>query len=188
MNITGLDSLVFGVDDVEACNQYLTDYGLSPKDVSAAGGTFEALDGTSVVIRHKDDPSLPPALPTGSMLRKTIHGVADQATLSAIAEELGKDRDVRHLDDGSIEAEDDMGFTLGFQLSIRQPISIPAEKINAPGDEPGRPVNAIGADESVEIKLRSLSHVVYFVPDSKKAEKFYIERLGFRVAVNGHLF
>jgi hypothetical protein len=38
------------------------------------------------------------------MLRKTIYGVADQATLGAIAEELGRDREVHRPDDGSIEA------------------------------------------------------------------------------------
>jgi hypothetical protein len=35
MNIIGPDALVFGVDDVAACAQYLTDYGLAPVDVSA---------------------------------------------------------------------------------------------------------------------------------------------------------
>ena len=56
---------MFGVDDVAASVQYLTDYGLKPVNVNAAGGTFEALDGTAVVIRHKDDPSLPALLGHG---------------------------------------------------------------------------------------------------------------------------
>ncbi|MDN7868381.1 glyoxalase, partial [Burkholderia multivorans] len=30
MNIIGPDTLVFGVDDVSACRQYLLDYGLLP--------------------------------------------------------------------------------------------------------------------------------------------------------------
>lgn len=51
------------------------------------------------------------------MLRKMVYGVADQATLEAIAAELGKDREVRRLADGSLESTDDNGFTLGFQLS-----------------------------------------------------------------------
>ena len=182
MNIVGLDSLVFGVDDVAACCQYLTDYGLLPKNVSAEGGEFEALDGTSIVIRHRDDASLPAPLATGSMIRKTIHGCADQATVDAIAEELGRDRAVTRLANGAIESVDDMGFAIGFQVSVRKPLDLPAEAVNAPGAAPGRPVNVIGADESIEIIPRSLSHIVYFVPDSKKAEKFYIERLGFRVA------
>ena len=46
MKIIGPDALIFGVDDVGACARYLTDYGLRPVDVDAAGGRFEALDGT----------------------------------------------------------------------------------------------------------------------------------------------
>ena len=83
MNILGPDTLVFGVDDVAACAQYLTDYGLMPVNVSERGGKFEALDGTSIVIAHRSNPSLPPALPTATMLRKTVYGVADVATVAA---------------------------------------------------------------------------------------------------------
>ena len=100
MNIIGPDALVFGVDDVAACTQYLIDYGLQPVGVNQQGGRFEALDGTAIVIAHQSDPALPPSLGTASMLRKTVYGVADAATLSAIAEELGRDRDVKRLPDG----------------------------------------------------------------------------------------
>ena len=79
MNIIGPDSLVFGVDDVDTCARYLIDYGLEP----AGDGVFVALDATSVVVRPRNDPSLPTALETGSMLRKTVYGVADQATRDA---------------------------------------------------------------------------------------------------------
>jgi catechol 2,3-dioxygenase-like lactoylglutathione lyase family enzyme len=179
MQIIGPDSLIFGVDDVAACVQYLTDYGLAPHDVSAAGGRFEALDGTSIVIRHKNDASLPAAMGTASMLRKTVYGVADAATLTAIAAELGKDREVRRLADGSLEAVDNMGFVLGFQITVRRKFSRPAEAINAPGAPAQRPANVVAVDEAAVIVPRTLSHVVYFVPDAAKAEAFY-RRLGFR--------
>jgi catechol 2,3-dioxygenase-like lactoylglutathione lyase family enzyme len=113
------------------------------------------------------------------MLRKTIYGVLDQATLGAIAEELGRDREVRKLDDGSIEAVDDMGFVLGFQVTVRRPLDLPAEGINAPYAPAGRPANVVAVDENAPALPRSLSHVVYFVPDTAKAEAFYA-RLGFR--------
>jgi catechol 2,3-dioxygenase-like lactoylglutathione lyase family enzyme len=176
MNIIGPDALVFGVDDVEACTQYLTDYGLTP----VGGGRFEALDGTAIIIAHQDDAALPPSIGTASMLRKTIYGVADRETLGAIAEELGRDRDVKRLPDGSIEAVDDMGFVLGFQLTVRRPLGMPAEAINAPGAPAQRPANVLGVDENAPAKPRTLSHVVYFVPDTARAEAFYVERLGFR--------
>jgi catechol 2,3-dioxygenase-like lactoylglutathione lyase family enzyme len=179
MNIIGPDSLVFGVDDVAACVAYLTDYGLAPLGITAAGGRFEALDGTSIAILHKDDPSLPPPMDTATMLRKTVYGVADDATLDAIAAELGKDRQVRRLADGSLEVLDNMGFVLGFQVTVRRAFSRAAEAINAPGAPAQRAPNVVAVDEDAVIDPRTLSHVVYFVPDAAKAEAFY-RRLGFR--------
>ncbi len=179
MNIIGPDALVFGVDDVAACMTYLADYGLKPVATGAHGGRFEALDGTAVIVAHKNDPSLPPAQGTASMLRKTVYGVADQATLAAIAEELGRDREVRRLDDGSLEAMDDMGFALGFQVTVRKKLDLPAEAINAPGAPAQRPPNVIAVDDNAPALPRSLSHVVYFVPDTAVAERFYVDRLGF---------
>lgn len=177
MNIVGLDSLVFGVDDVAKCCQYMTDYGLIPYNVDKNGGEFKGQDGSSVVIKARDDASLPKPLPTDSMLRKTVYGVADTDTLQLIKQEMSKDREVTLLDDGSLEVTDPNGFVLGFQLTVRQPLTLPAEKVNAPGDAQ-RAVNCVGAVVEPNIIPRSLSHVVYFVPDRARTETFY-ERLGF---------
>lgn len=175
MNITGLEGLVFGVDDLAACTQYLADYGLR----AVGGGRFEALDGTAIVLADKNDPALPPGLGTSSMLRKTIYGVADAGTAQAIASELSKDREVKHLPDGSIEAVDDMGFALGFQISKRKSLDLPSEAVNSPGAPPQRLENRLGVWPDMPALPRALSHVVYFVPDYKKAEAFYANRLGF---------
>jgi catechol 2,3-dioxygenase-like lactoylglutathione lyase family enzyme len=173
MNIIGPDALVFGVDDVAACRQYLIDYGL--KDVGT--GRFEALDGTAVVIHAKDDPVLPAGLGTSSMLRETVYGVADAATLDAIEAEVRRDREVTRRD-GIVRCVDDMGFALAFQLTVRRPITLAAETVNAPGAAPQRGLNKLGLSSDMAALPRSLSHVVYFVPDTAKAEAFY-NRLGF---------
>ncbi len=180
MNIIGPDALVFGVDDVDACSQYLVDYGLVPVARSAAGGRFEAADGTHITVARKDDPGLPAGLGTASLLRKTIYGVADAATLAAVGAELGRDREVRRLADGALETVDDMGFALGFQVTVRRPIAMAAEAINAPGAAAQRAPNVLAVVEEAVIRPRTLSHVVYFVPDAPKATAFYTERLGFR--------
>ncbi|WP_439894410.1 VOC family protein (plasmid) [Ralstonia sp. 25C] len=179
MNIIGPDALLFGVDDVAACAQYLTDYGLKPVGVTAAGGRFEALDGTSIRIAHKDDASLPHSLGTASFLRQTTYGVADPQTLEAIAAELQKDRPVERHADGSIHTVDDAGFALAFQVTARRPLELPAERVNAPGAPAQRPANVVGVDGDAVVRPRTLSHVVYFVPDAAKAEAFYVKRLGF---------
>jgi catechol 2,3-dioxygenase-like lactoylglutathione lyase family enzyme len=173
MNILGLDALVFGVDDPAACRQYLVDYGL--KD--AGGGRCEALDGTAVVVRAQDDATLPPSLGTASMLRETVYGVADASTLDAVEAELSRDREVTRRD-GVVRCVDDMGFALAFQVSVRRPIRLAAETVNAPGAAPQRGPNAIGVAPDMPAVPRTLSHVVYFVPDAARAEAFYA-RLGF---------
>ena len=173
INIIGPDALVFGVDDLAACRQYLADYGL--QDVGE--DRFEALDGTAIVLRDKDDATLPPGLGTASLLRETVYGVADTAALDAIESELRRDREVTRLD-GIVRCADDMGFALAFQVSVRRAIDLAAETVNAPGAAAQRGVNRCALSDQLAAKPRSLSHVVYFVPDAAKAEAFY-QRLGF---------
>ncbi|CAL77471.1 putative glyoxalase (dioxygenase domain) [Bradyrhizobium sp. ORS 278] len=181
MKIFGLESLIFAVDDVRGAARFLVDYGLTAVDVSERGGRFEAMDGTAVVIARQDEPSLPPGPTPGCRLRKTVMGVADEITLGAIAAELRRDREVRRLPDGSIESIDDCGFVIGFQLTARRPFVLAGEISNAPGGVVFRPVNSLGVPPPGSvIRPRSLSHVVYFVPDVMKAEAFYVNRLGFR--------
>ncbi|RJF95787.1 VOC family protein [Noviherbaspirillum saxi] len=181
MNIIGPDALIFAVDDIEGTTKYLTDYGLTAVNAGAGGGRFETQDGTAIVIAAMDDPSLPPPLPSGSSVRKMVYGVDTAETVEAIAAELGKDREVRRLADGAIEAKDDNGFTIGFQVTIRRPLDLPAEPINAPGAKPQRGPNQLGVDVQASPKPRSLSHFAAFTPDAAKDEAFYVNRLGFRV-------
>ncbi len=178
MNIIGPDALAFGVDDVGACRDYLTAFGLKPIDVDGGGGFFEALDGTGVFVRRRDDPRLPAPMETAAMLRQTIYGVADQATVNAIGDELAKDRQVERRDDGSVEAKDDHGFALKFQVTKRRVLKMEGEKVNAPGSAPQRGPNRIGVWEEMPAKPRTLSHVVCFVPDIPSAEAFYVQRPG----------
>ena len=182
MNIVGLDSLRFGVDDIALCARYFTEYGLQPVDAGDAGGRFEAMDGTSIEIRYADDVALPPRMGPGCKLRQTVYGVTDEQELARIANELAKDRNVTRTDDGAVECIDDMGFALRFQKTVRRPYQASAERINSPGAAALRPVNQTAADSRAAIVPRTLSHVVYFVPDVAKAEAFYVERLDFRVS------
>jgi catechol 2,3-dioxygenase-like lactoylglutathione lyase family enzyme len=177
MRIVGPDELIFGVDNLDACTQFLRDYGL--KDTG--DGRFEALDGTALTVRAKDDPTLPAPLPTSTLLRQTVWGVEDTATLDAIEAELSKDRTVTRDDAGRVCCKDDLNFEIAFQVTARKALNLPPEMINSPGAAPGRPANVVGANEDAEAKPRTLSHVVYFVPDMDKGANFYIDRLGFVV-------
>lgn len=179
MKIIGPDVLVFGVDDLQGSKSYLTDYGLSETQQDETGWLFEALDGTGILIRHKDDPKLPPALKSGNLLRQQIYGVVDADTLDQIETELSSDRRVTRLSDGALECQDDLGFELRFQITQRRSLSMAAEKINAPGAPAGRAANELGVSDDMAAIPRSLSHHVLFVPDIDKAMAFHRDRLGF---------
>jgi catechol 2,3-dioxygenase-like lactoylglutathione lyase family enzyme len=181
MNIVGLDALVFGVEDMAAGRQYLLDYGLKETEASAAGGNYEALDGTAVVLRHANDPGLPKANAPSPNLRETIYGVADASSLAAIADNLGQDRALATDAEGTIHTVDDGGYAIAFRVTRRRAIVASHIGINVPGQMPGRAPNVCAADKDEVMLPRSLSHVVYFVPDVARAEAFYEQRLGFRV-------
>ena len=51
----------------------------------------------------------------------------------SVADELARDRQVRRLADGAVEAADDHGFALRFQVTVRRTLDLPGERINAPG-------------------------------------------------------
>jgi len=181
MKIIGPDLLVFGVDDLPACHEFLTAYGLNAQDYTPdKGGMYLALDGTGIELRRRDDPSLPPALKTGSTLRLQVLGVTDQDALETVAAELGKDRQVLRLADGSIRCQDDHGFELAFRATTRTPLNLAGEKINAPYN-PARQPNALGVTQDMPAIPRTLSHLVLFVPDIDTAIGFYRDRLGFRI-------
>lgn len=181
MNIIGPDALVFGVSNLNDCCTFLEDYGLSPVSRDSSGGVFEALDGTAIVVRHESDEELPAALPTGTTLRLQVYGVVAQEDIEAIEKELLKDREVHRRPDGSIEAVDDSGFPLRFQVTRRRRIEMPGEKVNAPGSKPQRGINETAVQDDMRALPRALSHVVLFVPDVESAARFYCERLRFKV-------
>ena len=181
MKILGPDALVFGVDDLDACYRYLTDYGLKKVDSAPSGARFEALDGTAAVVRRASDAGLPPPISAAPNIRDQIYGVADKPTLDAIGAELSKDREVRAGSDGVLRSVDDTGYAIGFQVTQRRKIDSP-RFINVPGMQVHRPVNEIAAVDDGPIPIYSLSHVVLFAPDIERAEKFYAQRLGFRTA------
>lgn len=180
MNIIGPDTMIFGVDDLDGSIRYLSDYGLHKTEGGSHGATFEALDGTSVVVRHSSDRGLAKAVAPSPNVREVIHGVADAPSLQKIAAELTRDREVRQGSDGVLHSTDHDGYPIGFQLTQRRPIAPPHDLVNVPGQPPGRPVNQVAALDVIQCRPSTLSHYVVFSNDVKGAEKFYAERLGFR--------
>ena len=52
MAILGVESAIFGVDDIELCSKFWTDFGLTGVSRSAAQAVFEVASGSKVVVQR----------------------------------------------------------------------------------------------------------------------------------------
>lgn len=175
MPVTNLDSVTFGVADLETCRKFWTDFGLEESRRGSAS-YFSCQDGSTVVLRTPDDPALPPAPHPDATLREVTFGVRSADDVRAIAAELGKDRDVRTTPDGTIHAVDPLGFAIAFRVAQRRPVTAPELKFNTPG-RPDR-LNTRGQFFKSARPLE-MTHTVFMIDDPEKVVPFYTDRLGF---------
>jgi len=122
MPINGVQTAVFGVDDLEHCDRFFTDFGLKVASKSETSITYRLPEGSYVVLKQSGDASLPPAYSSGPGIREVIWGVDSQNTLDGIEADLKKDRLVAKDPDGTLHTTDDLGLGIGFRLFERQPL------------------------------------------------------------------
>ena len=182
MNITGVESILYGCADVAAAQKFFTDLGFVPDEIGAEETTLRLPDNSAVILRAANDPSLPEAPVAGDTAREVVWGVDSLETQEAIAAELTRDRAVHKSEDGVLHAADDRGHAVGFQVSAcREPLLEPP-LTNAPGSRLRRNRRADGTEIRVPVVQR-LAHVGYWAPGEVDATMaFWVERLGFRVS------
>jgi hypothetical protein len=74
-----VESLIFGVEDLEAGTRYFEDWGLARASTSAHGADFSLPSGQTILLRSAKDGTLPAAPDRSPTLREAIWGVlADQ--------------------------------------------------------------------------------------------------------------
>jgi catechol 2,3-dioxygenase-like lactoylglutathione lyase family enzyme len=176
MNVTNLDSVVFGITDFEACRRFWTDFGLLESTAADGDKVFSCKNDSTVVLRDANDPKLPQPIEPGATQREAVFGVKSSADLAAIAAELERDRPVRVDADGTVHAVDPLGFGIAFRVARRKPITAPQLKFNTPG-RPDR-INTRGEFFKSATPLE-MTHTVFMIDEPDKVVPFYTERLGF---------
>ena len=180
MNITGIHSIVYGCEDLDAAGRFLSDLGFDVLQDDGAGASYGLADGTSLVLRHINDNSLPAAPVDGDTAREIIWRVENAEVLREIAAELSTDRNVRQMPDGVLHVADDLGYALGFRVAAAKSIELEAPVTNTLGNRRRKNTRADGAEPKFPKLLRT-AHVGCWAPgdvDDNKA--FYVDRLGFR--------
>jgi len=178
MCITNIETVTYGVEDLELSRKFWQDFGLKPS-TEHGEDSFAAQDGSAVLLRKASDVRLPPTVEGGSTLREVTFGVRSSGDLDSIAAELARDRDVTLDTDGKIHTIDPLGFAIAFSVSRCRPVVAPELRFNIPGrpdriDTRGRMYDSASPLE--------LTHTVYMVDEPDLIVPFYTERLGFKIS------
>lgn len=178
MAILGIQSLVYGVDDLERCRRFFEDFGLPLSRCDAKGCDFELQEGSRVLLRRRDDPALPGAYGAEPGVREVIWGTDSEATLQTVAENLVADRPVRRDPEGTLHTVDDCGIAIGFRVFRRSAPSADAALENGLGEVRRWNRHRKWYRRAVP---KVIHHVVFGVPDVDAGVAFYTGRLGFRI-------
>lgn len=178
MSIIGIQSLVYGVDDVRASTRFFTDFGLPLVSSDAEEGRFELADGSSVVIASIDDRRIPASALVGTGVREVVLGVDTLEALQTLIKGLERDRTVTVDDQGVAHFLSDCGIPLGLSVFHKRPLVNAPDPVNAPGV-----VNRLNTHRKWRTRARpkTIQHVVFAVEDFRKSFAFLRDRLNFRL-------
>lgn len=178
MNITGLESVVYGVEDLAVAKSFWSDFGLELARDARSHLTFRTPEGALVHVRALVDASLPLAPVRGPTVRQVTWGVRDQAALDAIATELGRDATTRVDATGRVLATDPAGHAIAFEVTRVRPVKQPVTQFNTPSN-----VNRLNEAALIYPRARPthMSHIVFAVQNLEETAEYYERRLGFRV-------
>lgn len=179
MAILGIESVIYGVEDMDLCNRFWTDYGLVQGDGPADGSIWHFESGSRLIMRPIDDPALPAAYFPGSGVRETILGVDTAENLESLVARLAVDREVTRDPDGTAHFIDPDGNPMGLRVWAKRSVMARPDPVNAPDA-----IQRLNQHRKWRVRARpkTINHIVYFSDDYVAIYEFYRDRLGFRMS------
>lgn len=178
MAILGIESVVFGVDDLDLCTRFWDDFGLKPLWRDARESVFEVDTGSKVIVRQRDDTGLPDWFDWNGV-KEVIWGVDTAENLETLVADLSRDREVRRDADGTAHTASDDGIPFGLRVWAKRPVVSQPDPVNAPGN-----IQRLNLHRKWRRRAypKTINHVVFFAKDYVKSYEFYRDRLGFRMS------
>lgn len=179
MPIGSIESVVYGTDDIDAAVAFYDDFGLALHSRTDTEAVYRLDEGSRVILRRADDPSLPAPHYDGNGVRETVFGITSAAELEALAASLATDRDVRRDDDGTIHFTSDCGIPLGVRVWARTPVVYSPDPVNAADN-----VKRLNQHRRWRVRARpkTINHVVWRVTNFEESWVYFRDRLGFRMS------
>ncbi|GAA3918305.1 VOC family protein [Microbacterium invictum] len=179
MSIERIESVVYGVDDLDECARFFVDFGLELVEHTEDRVVLTTQVKQRLVLKRNDDPTLPASVEATPGIREVVWGVDSQAALDALVENLRTDREVDVDQDGVAHTYDETGFGLGLALTDPVQLNYDPRKYNSSGrvERWNQPHTEI-----TDITPIRICHVALNIPKEGRHEAvdFYLNRLNFR--------
>lgn len=179
MTILGIEQITYGVEDLDTCRRFLSDWGMREVAHEAGRARFETLNGCTVLVALADDPALPPAFEAGPTLREVTWGVANAADLALYRDRLAGASGY-YTTDTAVGCIDPSGMAIRVEVTRKRAVDVKGSPSNVWGEAPLRidtPSPVYDHAEPVEV-----GHVVFFTNCLAEQQRFYEERLGFEMS------
>ncbi len=178
MSISGIDRVVYGVEDSQACKRFFLDFGLQLVREDGDNLDFETQNGGEVFVRHKDDPGLPAqSIEEAPTVRQVIWGAASDADVERCRQIMASAPGFED-SGGLVSCIDPTGLAIGIRKSRSRKIAIQGAPANTWD-------NAVRIDDPSPNYDRAepveIGHVVFFTDKLEQATAFYRE-LGFQLS------
>lgn len=177
--INGVESVIYGVEDLDECVRYFVDFGLPLISRDGGEALFELEEGSSVIIRPLDRARVEGQRLVGYGVQQIIWGVPSRKQFDRVVARLRKTTDVTIDGDGTAHFFDCDGIACGLRIYPKQPVWGAPDPVNSYSN-----VKRINTHRKWRLKAnpKTIQHVVFQVPDPAASWAWYRDNLDFRLS------
>lgn len=177
--INGIESVIYGVEDLDTCVRYFVDFGLPLVEHTESEALFELEEGSSVIIRRLEDARVEGQRLEGFGVQQVIWGVPNQKFFDRVVKRLSKNTEVEVDESGTAWFFDYDGIRSGIRIYQKRPVWGAPDPINSYSN-----VNRINVHRKWRLKAlpKTIQHVVFTSPDPEASWNWYRDNLDFRLS------
>lgn len=177
--INGVETIIYGVDDVALCTRYFVDFGLPLREQSDSEAVFELEEGSTVIVRQLDQATIPGQKLVGIGVQQVIWGVDNQKSFDRAVARLRIGTEVAIDADGTARFLDCDGIAMGLRIYPKKTIWGAPDPRNSYGNIGRRNQHT---KWRLKANPKTIQHVVFQVPNPEASWNWYRDHLDFRLS------
>jgi catechol 2,3-dioxygenase-like lactoylglutathione lyase family enzyme len=177
--INGVETVIYGVEDLDTCVRYFVDFGLPLIEHNEREAVFELEEGCSVILRPLADARVEGQKLEGFGVQQVIWGVPSQKYMDRLVAKLRKVTEVTFDADGTARYFDCDGISSGLRIYNKRDIRGAPDPVNSYGN-----IKRLNVQRKWRLKAnpKTIEHVVFQVPDPHASWLWYRDNLDFALS------